>query len=103
VRTLARAAPTRIEPDNAIIQAAAEALRRGFGVPPGLLRSGGTLPVVDLFQRTFGAPVALMGFGQRGDHMHAPNEKFHLPTFFQAIEASIWFMSILGNMAHLGY
>jgi hypothetical protein len=35
--------------------------------------------------------------------MHAPNEKFHLPTFFQAIEASIWFMSILGNMAHLGY
>ena len=96
VKTVARAAPTRISPDNVVIQAAAQALRRGFGAPPrALVRSGGTIPVVDLFQRTFGAPVALMGFGQRDDGMHAPNEKFHLPTFFKAIEASIWFVSIL--------
>lgn len=102
VKTIARAAPTRMDPDNVVIQAAAQALRRGFGAPPALVRSGGTIPVVDLFQRTFGAPVALMGFGQRDDGMHAPNEKFHLPTFFKAIEASIWFMSILGDANGVG-
>jgi len=102
VRTIARATPTRMEPDSVFVQAAAQALRLGFGAPPALVRSGGTIPVVDLFQRTFGAPIALMGFGQRDDGMHAPNEKFHLPTFFKAIEASIWFMSILGDASGVG-
>ena len=99
VRTLARAAPTRMEPDNAAVVAAAEALRRAFGAPAAFLRSGGTLPVADLFQRCFDAPVVLMGFGQRDDRMHAPNERFHLPNFFKGIEASIWLMSILGGGA----
>jgi acetylornithine deacetylase/succinyl-diaminopimelate desuccinylase-like protein len=97
VRTIARAAPACINPNNSVIRAAALALRKGFGAPASLVRSGGTIPVVSLFQRNFGVPIALMGFGQRDDRMHAPNEKFHLPTFFRAIEASIWFMSILGD------
>jgi acetylornithine deacetylase/succinyl-diaminopimelate desuccinylase-like protein len=95
VRTISRAAPTSIEMDNLVIRAAAEALGGAFGAFPTLVRSGGTIPVVDLFQKTFDAPVALFGFGQRDDGMHAPNEKFHLPTFFKAIEASILFMSLL--------
>jgi acetylornithine deacetylase/succinyl-diaminopimelate desuccinylase-like protein len=97
VRTLAHAAPTQMEPDNGAVVAASEALRRAFGAPPALLRSGGTLPVADLFGRCFDVPVVLMGFGQRDDRMHAPNERFHLPTFFKGIEASIWLMSILGG------
>jgi acetylornithine deacetylase/succinyl-diaminopimelate desuccinylase-like protein len=73
-------------------QAAARALRRGFGVAPVFLRSGGTVPVVQVFHETKGMPTVLMGFGLRDDRMHAPNERFLLTNLYRGIETSIWFL-----------
>jgi acetylornithine deacetylase/succinyl-diaminopimelate desuccinylase-like protein len=53
------------------------------------MRGGGTLPIVTEFQDVLGAPVVLMGFGLLDDNAHAPNEKFHLPTFYRAIDTLI--------------
>ena len=63
------------------------------------LRNGGTIPVIKLFQKTFGVPVVLMGFGLPDDHIHGPNERFHLPTFFNGIKTSIFFLDEMRRQA----
>jgi acetylornithine deacetylase/succinyl-diaminopimelate desuccinylase-like protein len=78
------------------MRAAAEAYRRAFKRLPAFQRSGGSLPVVSIFQQILGIPTILMGFGLPDDRTHAPNEKFHLPNFYRGIETSIWFLSIIG-------
>jgi acetylornithine deacetylase/succinyl-diaminopimelate desuccinylase-like protein len=97
VRTVSGTKPALVNPEHPMIRAAVLACRRGFGTPPALLRSGGTIPVVSAFQQVLRAPVVLMGFALPNDRLHAPNEKLHLPTFFNGIAASIWFLAILGG------
>jgi acetylornithine deacetylase/succinyl-diaminopimelate desuccinylase-like protein len=79
--------------DHPVVTAAAAAYRKGFGAAPVFVRSGGTIPVVNLFQEMLGIPTVLMGFALPDDGLHAPNEKFHLPTFFKAIATSIHFLT----------
>jgi acetylornithine deacetylase/succinyl-diaminopimelate desuccinylase-like protein len=97
VRTVSGTKPALVNPEHPMIRAAVSACRKGFGTPPALLRSGGTIPVVNAFQRILSAPTVLMGFALPDDRLHAPNEKLHLPTFFKGIETSIWFLAILGS------
>src|SRR5262249_144646 len=68
------------------------AYRRGFGVAPSFLRSGGTIPIVNLLQEQLGIPTILMAFALPDDQLHAPNEKMHLPTFFRGIATSVAFL-----------
>jgi acetylornithine deacetylase/succinyl-diaminopimelate desuccinylase-like protein len=91
----AAARPVLVDRGHGGIRAAAVACARGFGAPPVFLRSGGTIPIVDAFQRVLGVPTVLMGFGLPGDGMHAPNERMHLGTFARAVATSIWFQSEL--------
>lgn len=93
VRTLVSAQPALINREHPAIRAAAVAYRRGFGSYPVFLRSGGTIPVVNMLQQALGVPIVLMGFGLPDDRMHGPNEKFHLPNFFNGIKTSIWFLT----------
>lgn len=81
---------------HAAVRAAAEAYRRGFGRAPAFLRSGGTIgPVAELV--ALGIPTVLMGFPLPDDRNHAPNEKFHLPTFFRAIGTCLRFFAELAS------
>jgi acetylornithine deacetylase/succinyl-diaminopimelate desuccinylase-like protein len=96
VRTSAHARPVVLNPRHPMIRAAAVACRRGFGRAPVFLRSGGTVPVVNTFQQILGVPTVLMGFALPDDHMHAPNEKFHLPNFFRGIATCVWFLQAAG-------
>jgi acetylornithine deacetylase/succinyl-diaminopimelate desuccinylase-like protein len=97
VRTISSAEPVLIDPHHAAIQAAHFAYRKGFGIAPILLRSGGTIPILNALQNVLGTPTVLMGFALPDDGMHAPNEKFHIPNFFKGIETSIWLMQALAN------
>jgi len=92
VRILATAPAALVERRHPALRAAAFAYRKGFGVSPVLLRSGGTIPVTHTFQRVLGVPTVLMGFALPEDRIHAPNEKFHLPNFFRGIQTCIWFL-----------
>jgi acetylornithine deacetylase/succinyl-diaminopimelate desuccinylase-like protein len=78
------------------MQAAALAYKYGFGSKPVFLRSGGTIPVVNIFQNVLNLPTVLMGFALPNDRMHAPNEKFHLENFYRGINTCIWFYTIMG-------
>ncbi len=95
VRTLGLARPAFVDYRAPAIQAAARAYELGFGRRPVYMRSGGSLPIVPDLQDVLGVPVVLMGFGLPGDNAHAPNEWYHLPTFYRAIESLIHFYDLL--------
>lgn len=94
VRTFSPIEPALVDRNHPAVRAAAFAYKKGFGAPPVFLRSGGSIPVVNTFQEMLGVPAVLMGFGLPDDHIHAPNEKFHLPNFYNAIATSIWYLAV---------
>ncbi len=97
VRLLSAGAPSLTDPDNKFIQAAADALKEVFKKETVYIRSGGSIPIVGVFDRYLGIPSVLMGFGLPDDRLHSPNEKFHLPNFYRGIEAVAKYLEILGK------
>ena len=80
------------------IQAAAKAYADVFGREPVYRRVGGSIPVVGHLQRQLGLETVLMGFGLPGDRIHAPNERFYLPNFYQGIATSIHFLAKVAEL-----
>jgi acetylornithine deacetylase/succinyl-diaminopimelate desuccinylase-like protein len=73
--------PWRADPAESVFDAASRALERAFGRAPVFVREGGSIPIVEAFQRTFAAPVVLIGFGLPGENAHAPNEWISLENY----------------------
>jgi acetylornithine deacetylase/succinyl-diaminopimelate desuccinylase-like protein len=96
LKVLHSAAPSLTNPDNRYIQASAEAMKQVFGKDTVYIRSGGSIPIVGLFDRYLGIPSVMMGFGLPDDNLHAPNEKLHLPNFYRGIEAVARYLELLG-------
>jgi len=90
--------PVEVSKTNIYMQAAANAYAKVFNRQPVFLRSGGTIPVVSQFTYELNIPVILMGFALVGDNMHAPNEKFYLPSLFRGICTSISFMKNVSSI-----
>jgi acetylornithine deacetylase/succinyl-diaminopimelate desuccinylase-like protein len=97
LKVLHSGAPSLTNPDNPYIHAAAEAMKRIFGKETVYIRSGGSIPIVGVFDRYLGIPSVMMGFGLPDDNLHAPNEKFHLPNFYRGIETVAKYLEILGE------
>ena len=97
VKLIHLAAPSLVNPNNPFIRASAEAMRRVFGRETVYIRSGGSIPIVGLFDQQLGIPSVLMGFGLPDDNLHAPNEKLHLPNFHRGIEAVAAYLELLGE------
>lgn len=98
VRTLSAIEPALVNRNHPAVRAAACAYDKGFGSLPVFIRSGGSIPVVNTFQKLLGIPAVLMGFGLPDDHIHGPNEKFHLPNFYKAIATSIWYLAVAAKL-----
>lgn len=98
VCTMSPVYPALVNRNHPAVRAAALAYRNGFGHLPVFVRSGGSIPVVNTFQEVLGIPAVLMGFGLPDDHIHGPNEKFHLPIFYKAIETSIWYLALVSRL-----
>jgi acetylornithine deacetylase/succinyl-diaminopimelate desuccinylase-like protein len=96
VRTLAGAMPALVDRNHPALRAAAIGYQKAFGARPVFVRSGGTIPVTNTFQRVLGVPTVLMGFALPDDRIHAPNEKFSLSQFHRGIETCIWFLAAIG-------
>ena len=97
VKVLHSGEPALTNPDNPFIHASAEAMKQVFGKDTVYIRSGGSIPIVGVFDRYLGIPSVMMGFGLPDDNLHAPNEKFHLPNFYRGIEAMARYLEILGE------
>lgn len=102
IRTLSASNAALINRNHPALRAAALAYRKGFGFSPVFLRSGGSIPAASIFQKALGIPTVLMGFALPDDHIHAPNEKFHLPNFYRGIETSIWYLAEAAKISGVG-
>ena len=67
-------------------RAAAMAMEKTFGKPVIPVRSGGSIPIIALFEQVLGTKSVLMGFGLDSDSIHSPNEHYGLFNFFKGIE-----------------
>lgn len=95
LKVLHTGAPSLTNPDNRFIHAAAEAMKQIFGKETVYTRSGGSIPIVGVFDAYLGIPSVMMGFGLPDDNLHAPNEKFHLPNFYRGIDAVERFLELV--------
>jgi acetylornithine deacetylase/succinyl-diaminopimelate desuccinylase-like protein len=81
-----------VSPTNTIeYQAASKAYEQTFGIKPIPVRSGGSIPIISLFEKILGIKSILMGFGLESDAIHSPNENYPLAQFFKGIETIPWF------------
>lgn len=67
--------------DGPWLEAAARAIKKGFGKEPVFMREGGSIPIVGDFKQILGLNTLLIGLGQADDNTHSPNERFRVTDF----------------------
>ena len=72
-------------------KAAAMAYEKTFGKVPVPERTGGSIPIVALFEQVLNSKTILMGFGLDSDAIHSPNEHFGVWNFLKGIETIPYF------------
>lgn len=72
-------------------QAASKAYETTFGKKPIPQRSGGSIPIVSLFENELHSKTILMGFGLDSDAIHSPNEHFGVWNYLKGIETIPYF------------
>ena len=72
--------------DNIGYKAASKAYQDTFGKTPIPQRSGGSIPIVALFEKELKSKIILMGFGLDSDAIHSPNEHFGIFNYLKGIE-----------------
>ena len=77
--------------DSIGYQAASKAYEQTFGKVPIPQRSGGSIPIVALFEQELKSKTILMGFGLDSDAIHSPNEHFGVWNYLKGIETIPWF------------
>ncbi|MFP2997332.1 dipeptidase [Spongiivirga sp. MCCC 1A20706] len=81
-----------VTPINSIgYQAAAKAYTATFGKEPIPQRSGGSIPIVSLFEENLKSKTILMGFGLDSDAIHSPNEHFGVWNYLKGVETIPYF------------
>jgi acetylornithine deacetylase/succinyl-diaminopimelate desuccinylase-like protein len=72
--------------DNIGYRAASKAYEESFGVVPIPQRTGGSIPIVALFEKELQSKSILMGFGLDSNAIHSPNEHFGIFNYLKGIE-----------------
>jgi len=85
--------------DTIEYKAAAKAYEATFGKTPIPQRSGGSIPIVSLFEKELGSKTILMGFGLDSNAIHSPNEHFGLWYYYKGIETIPYFYKYFTEMS----
>ncbi len=72
--------------DSMEYRAAEKAYEATFGKTPIPQRSGGSIPIVALFEKELKSKTILMGFGLDSDAIHSPNEHYGIWNYLKGIE-----------------
>jgi len=72
--------------DNMAYKAANKAYTETFGKAAIPQRSGGSIPIVALFENELKSKSILMGFGLDSDAIHSPNEHYGIFNYLKGIE-----------------
>jgi len=85
--------------DNIGYKAANKAYTKTFGVEAIPQRSGGSIPIVALFEKELKSKTILMGFGLDSDAIHSPNEHFGVFNYLKGIETIPLFYKYFTEMS----
>ena len=77
--------------DTIAYKAASKAYETTFEKTPIPQRSGGSIPIVALFEKELKSKTILMGFGLDSDAIHSPNEHFGIWNYLKGIETIPYF------------
>jgi len=77
--------------DHPGYKAAEKALQTTVGKKVYPFFTGGSIPIVPLFEKELGSKSVLLGFGLDTDRIHSPNENLGLWNFFKGIETIPYF------------
>jgi acetylornithine deacetylase/succinyl-diaminopimelate desuccinylase-like protein len=80
------------------IQLASKAYESAYGAPALFTRMGGSIPIVETFDRLLQLPVVLMGFGLNDENFHAPNEHFSLVNFDKGLRVLCYYWNHLSEV-----
>ena len=91
-----------VTPTNSVAYAAAsKAMEDTFGKKPIPVRSGGSIPIVALFENILGLKTVLFGFGLDTDAIHSPNEHFGLFNYYKGIETIPLFYKYFAELSKI--
>jgi acetylornithine deacetylase/succinyl-diaminopimelate desuccinylase-like protein len=91
------ARPYVVRRNNPAFGIANRVLEEQYGVAPWIVRSGGSVPITEVFQRELGIDTVTIGFGLPGSRVHAPNEWFRVEDFDRAREVYAAYFEALGS------
>lgn len=81
----------KVEPNNPLIEKAANSYSKAFGKETVYVRMGGSIPVVEWIEAIYDIPIVLLGFGTPDDRLHSPNESFPLDSFDKGMETLVYY------------
>ncbi len=84
--------------DSIGYRAAEKAYEKTFEKTPIPQRSGGSIPIVALFEQELKSKTILMGFGLDSDAIHSPNEHFGIWNYLKGIETIPYFYEYFVEM-----
>lgn len=85
--------------DTIAYKAAARAMEKTFGRAPVPQRTGGSIPIVTMFEKVLGTKSVLFGFGLDSDAIHSPNERYGLFNYYKGIETIPYFFDYFAEMS----
>ena len=91
--------PVLTPTDGIAYQAADKAYQATFGKKAIPQRSGGSIPIVAMFEEVLSVKTILMGFGLDSDAIHSPNEHFGLFNYFKGIETIPYFYQYFAELS----
>ena len=77
--------------------AASNAMQTTYGKKPVPVKSGGSIPIVALFEAELGVKSILLGFGLDSDAIHSPNEHYGIFNYLKGIETIPHFFTNYAN------
>jgi acetylornithine deacetylase/succinyl-diaminopimelate desuccinylase-like protein len=89
IRIFAQADPVTVAIDSAPVQALARAFQQRWETEPLYRRSGGSIPIVSVFQEELKTPSVLLGFALTDAGVHGPNEHYHIDLFYRGLDTVI--------------
>ncbi len=77
--------------------AARKAMETTYGKTPVPVKSGGSIPIVALFEKELEVKSILLGFGLDSDAIHSPNEHYGIFNYLKGIETIPYFFENFAN------
>ncbi len=87
--------PFLLETAGPWLEAVQAAIEATVGKRAQLVRTGGSIPILGVFNRMIGLPITAFAFGE-GEGIHSPNEYLKIDTFFTSLEAAVRLYHNLG-------